>query len=106
MAEDIIFKDSDRCTHEEVFEETIPENEEWLFCEICDFKSKSEIGKAIKDNMNSQQKKCKFCETCGKYFKSNKSLTAHQQKGHGNKEAPRKASFVWSESMLDDFVFK
>ena len=52
--------------------------------------------------MKSKHNKCKPCDVCGKYFNSNKSLTAHQQKEQKNREDSRKRSFVWSESMFDD----
>ena len=75
--DEIMLKESDKSTQEEVFEENSSEGKKWLVCDICDFKSKKSKNQSIKNHMNSKHKKCKSCEFCGKYFKSNKSLLAH-----------------------------
>ena len=91
MVNAIMLKDSDKSTEEEVFEEDVSEDEKLLFCDTCDFKREND--ETIKDHMKSKHKKCKPCDVCGKYFKSNKSLTAHQQKEYNNREDLRKKKF-------------
>ena len=103
VVHDIVLKDNVKST-EEVFEDDVSEDRKWLFCDICEFKCENENGKNLKDHMNSKHRRSKSCNICSKLFKNNKSLMVHGQEEHGTEEAPRKRSFVWSESMLDEFL--
>ena len=74
----------------------------WIYCEICEYKCKKKntMGK----HMRKEHSQCIACDECGKLFGSKFSLALHKGKDHEEIEKERDQSFVFSESMLDEFL--
>ena len=54
--------------------------------------------------MRTKHSQCLSCDECGKKFASEYSLEKHKEKEHEEIENESDQSFVFSESMLDEFL--
>ena len=71
-------------------------DESQIYCELCSIKCKNK--KSLEKHMNSNHEGHKSCEVCGKNLLSAEALKKHAKNIHN------KSSFVFSESMLDEFL--
>ena len=71
-------------------------DESQIYCELCSIKCKNK--KALEKHMNSNHEGHKSCEVCGKKLLSAEALKNHAKNIHNE------SSFVFSESMLDEFL--
>ena len=76
--------------------------EGWLYCDSCEYKCKKK--NTIKKHMRTKHSQCLSCDECGKKFASEYSLEKHKEKEHEEIENESDQSFVFSESMLDEFL--
>ena len=60
--------------------------------------------KTIAKHMNTKHAQSHMCYVCGKWFVSKDSLEVHKEKNHSAVETEKDTSFVFSESMLDEFL--
>ena len=82
------------------------DKDEWLYCEMCVYKCK--IKKTMVKHLNTKHKSYKSCKVCGKKFITEDSLIKHKEE-HGSSTplaSSQDSSFVFSESMLDEFIDK
>lgn len=85
-------------------------------CEVCDYKCKKKS--TLKNHIKLKHSEHK-CEACGKEFKESMELVSHMAEKHNKEEevwnvnfqsTPKseketeKSSFIFSESMLDEFL--
>ena len=64
-------------------------------CELCSFKGKTK--KSLEKHVHSDHKSHLTCDVCGKEVLSSEALDYHIKSNH-------KSSFVFSKSMLDEFI--
>ena len=74
----------------------------WIYCEICENKCKKK--NTIRKHMRTKHSQCRLCEECRKLFGSEYSLAIYKGIDHEQIESERDRSFVFSESMLDEFL--
>ena len=74
----------------------------WIYCEICEYKCKNK--NTIRKHMRTKHSQCISFEECGKLFSSEYSLAIHTGKDNEQIENESDHSFVFSESMLDEFL--
>ena len=86
----------------ETFQETKRNREYLVYCEICEYKCKKES--TLRKHVNTKHNQYQKCYECGKMFDSKESLECHKEKGHGQEEVIKDTSFVFSESMLDEYL--
>ena len=72
------------------------QDESQIYCEIWSIKCKNRID--LEKHMNSNHEGPKSCEVCGKKLLSTETLKTHAKKIHNE------SSFVFSQSMLDEFL--
>ena len=72
----------------------------WLHCKICEYKCKRLT--TFRKHMNKKHNLS--CEVCGKVLESLDSLSVHKEKDCMEEESKKDTSFVFSESMLDEFL--
>ena len=75
---------------------------QWIYCEICDYKC-NKIN-TIKKHMRTKHSHCISCDECGNLFSTAYSLDIQKGKDHKEIENESVQSFVFSESMLDEFL--
>ena len=88
--------------HKETFQDTKGNREDLVYCEICEYKCKKES--TLRKHVNTKHNQYQKCYECGKMFDSKESLECHKEKGHGQEEVIKDTSFVFSESMLDEYL--
>ena len=93
-------KDTDRTPTKQPKEAT-KNDDGWEHCEICDYKCKKQT--TFRKHMNTKHAQSLRCYVCGKLFISKHSLEAHKDEDHMAVKLEKDTSFVFSESMLDDF---
>ena len=71
-----------------------------MTCEKCDYSCKE---KNTLDNHMKSNHEAKQCNQCKKRFSSFSDVLEHDQKEHQSGEVQNDTSFVFSESMLDEF---
>ena len=74
--------------------------EGWKYCEICEYKCKKK--NTLMKHMKTKHRHCIACDECGKLVASEDSLNIHKEKYHREDESDQ--SFIFSESMLDEFL--
>ena len=55
-------------------------------------------------HVNTKHSQFHKCYTCGEMFNTKYSLEAHREKIHVEEDNVRDTSFVFSDSMLDEFL--
>ena len=80
------------------------ENKQIFNCDHCSFKfiDKNLFQKHM-DNKLALNNKPHQCKTCRERFNSLSDVLEHDQKEHQDKQVDNDTSFVFSESMLDEF---
>ena len=73
----------------------------WIHCKKCDYKCKKK--NTMRKHVNTKHSQFHKCYSCGEMFNTKDSLEAHREKIHGEEETVKDTSFVFSESMLDEF---
>ena len=74
----------------------------WIYCKVCEYKCKKK--NTFKKHLKTKHSQCIFCDECGKLFTSEYSLDIHRESNHKENENESDQSFVFSESMLDEFL--
>ena len=74
---------------------------QFIHCDMCNYKCKSE--KTMLKHLNSKHENYKQCDLCERKFTSEDYLSNHVDEDHEN---VHDSSFVFSESMLDEFIDK
>ena len=74
----------------------------WIYCEICDYKCKKK--NTIMKHMRTKHCHGIYCDECGILFSTAYSLDIHKGTDHKEIENESDQSFVFSESMLDEFL--
>ena len=72
-----------------------------FFCDMCSYKCKNK--KTIEKHLHKKHENYKQCDLCDRNFTTEGSLTNHVHEDHENEH---ESSFVFSESMLDEFIDK
>ena len=72
------------------------QDESQIYCELCSISCKNK--KALEKHMNSSHEGHKSCEVCGEKILSAETLKNHVKNIHNE------SSFVFSQSMLDEFL--
>ena len=74
----------------------------WMYCNFCEYKCKKK--NTFKKHMRTKHSHCISCDECGKLFTSEYSLDIHRESNHKENENESDQSFVFSESMLGEFL--
>ena len=84
------------CKIEDKVKNNEGQDESQIYCQLCSIKCMNR--EALEQHMNSKHDGHKSCDVCGKKLLSAKALMNHAKNIHNE------SSFVFSESMLDEFL--
>ena len=73
-----------------------------MICDLCEYKCKKK--NTMKKHVRTKHSHCISCDECGKLDASQYALDMHKEKDHTDMENESDQSFVFSESMLDEYL--
>ena len=90
--------------HNEGSEEPTKNSDGWVYCDMCDYKCKKQT--TFRKHTNTKHDQSLKCSVCGKSFTSKDLLEDHTILDHMDLEfeSQKDTSFVFSESMLDEYL--
>ena len=90
--------------HKEGSGEPTKNSDGWVYCDMCDYKCKKQT--TFRKHTNTKHGQNQKCNVCGKSFTSKDLLEDHTILDHIDLEfeSQKDTSFVFSESMLDEYL--